>query len=417
MQRVGIPFLFLVTAWTNSLASKTSEVFWPGWLGPNRDGQVDYFEAPTEWPMELENVWSKEVGEGSSMPIVVDGRVYQHARQNGEEVVWCLDLGSGNVLWRKSDRVPYRISYFGERHGDGPLSNPIYANGRLFTFSVTGILSAWAADSGELLWRRDYSERFAPTHPKWGHSTSPLVDGEQVVVHFGSDDDGVLVALDVATGEEVWTEGEDGACHASPILVEIDGVRQIVEWNDESVVGLESQTGRRLWSYFLPHRGSNQNSPTPVYYRGRIIVGGENRGIRSLEPIRENGKWRVEENWHQRKVSLNMASAILSEGSLYGLSHFRQGQFFRMDPETGEVIWTSPSRMGEYATFLAIPDHVMILRDDATIEVLRSEGEEYRTVASYEVAESPTWTAPILLMDGILVKDRRKLFRWKFINE
>ncbi len=73
--------------------------------------------------------------------------------------------------------------------------------------------------------------------------------------------------------------------------------------------------------------------------------------------------------------------------------------------------------MGEYATFLAIPDHVMILRDDATIEVLRSEGEEYRTVASYEVAESPTWTAPILLMDGILVKDRRKLFRWKFINE
>ncbi len=229
MQRVGIPFLFLVTAWTNSLASKTSEVFWPGWLGPNRDGQVDYFEAPTEWPMELENVWSKEVGEGSSMPIVVDARVYQHARQNGEEVVWCLDLGSGNVLWRKSDRVPYRISYFGERHGDGPLSNPIYANGRLFTFSVTGILSAWAADSGELLWRRDYSERFAPTHPKWGHSTSPLVDGEQVVVHFGSDDDGVLVAFDVATGEEVWTEGEDGACHASPILVEIDGVAKL--WN------------------------------------------------------------------------------------------------------------------------------------------------------------------------------------------
>ncbi len=406
--------LTLLSLWAVEETLHASELYWPGWLGPNRDGRVDYFEAPNEWPQELQKLWSKEVGEGSSMPIVVDGRVYQHARQRGEEVVWCLDLESGEVIWRKSDRVPYRIPHFGESHGDGPLSNPTYANGRLFTLSVTGILSAWGVDSGALLWRRDYADRFVTTHPRWGHSTSPLVDGEQVVVHFGSDDDGALVALDVATGEEVWTEGEDGACHASPILVEIDGVRQIVEWNDESVVGLESQTGRRLWSYFLPHRGSNQNSPTPVHYQGRIIVGGENRGIRSLEPIRESGEWRVEENWHQRKVSLNMASGILSEGNLYGLSHFRQGQFFRMDPMTGEVVWTSLSRMGEYATFLAISGHVIILRDDATIDVLRSDGAEYHPVATYEVAESPTWTAPVMLKDGILVKDRRKLYRWKF---
>ncbi len=229
---------------------------------------------------------------------------------------------------------------------------------------------------------RDYGHRFAKTHPAWGHSTSPLVDGDQVVVHFGSDEAGVLVALDVATGEEVWTEGEDGACHASPIIVELEGVRQIVEWNDESVVGVESQTGRRLWAYDLPHRGSNQNSPTPVYHEGRIIVGGENRGIRSLEPILENGKWRVEERWHQRRVSLNMASSVLSEGSLYGLSHFRQGRLFRLDPQSGEILWTSPSRMGEYATFLTVPGHVIVLRDDATMETLQSGESEYSPIAS-----------------------------------
>ena len=394
-----------------------SDVIWPGWLGPNRDGRVKYFEPPSEWPKHVKQSWSLQVGEGSSMPVVADGRVYQHAREGGEEVVWCVDLKTGDVLWRKSYRVPYRIPNPGGRHGNGPLSNPALADGRLFTLSVTGILSAWATDSGKLLWRRGYANRFRRSHPDWGHSTSPLVDGEQVVVHFGSDDAGVLVALDVATGDEVWTEGEDGACHASPIIVELHGVRQIVEWNDEAVVGVESHTGRRLWSYYLPHRGSNQNSPTPVFHEGRFLVGGENRGIRSLEPKLENGKWRVEENWHQRKVSLNMASAVMSGDSLYGLSHLKRGQFFRLDPETGNIIWFGPPRMGEYATFLTIPGHIVALKDDGTLEIIPADEDSYRSVASYKVANSPTWAAPVLLTDGVLIKDRTKLYKWSFLKD
>lgn len=414
MDRLGRIILVVLVS---CAALQASEVYWPGWLGPNRDGRVDYFQTPAEWPDSVKPVWSIEVGEGSSMPIVVEGRVYQQSRQRGEEVVWCLELDSGKVIWRESYEVSYQIRSPGERHGNGPLSNPTLAGGRLFTLSVTGILSAWAADSGNLLWRRDYADRFRKSHPDWGHSTSPLVDGNRVVVHFGGDHEGVLVALDVATGKEVWTEGEDGVCHSSPILAELQGVRQIVEWNDEAVVGIESETGQRLWSYNLPHSGSNQNSPTPVHHKGRILIGGENRGIRSLEPILEDGKWRVEENWHRREVALNMGSAVVSGDSLYGLSHFRQGQLFRLDIDSGEIIWRGPSRMGEYATFLTIPGHVIVLRDHAVIEFIAADEDAYRSVASYEVAESPTWAAPVLLADGVLVKDRTKLFRWKFSKE
>lgn len=348
------------------------------------------------------------------MPLVADGRVYQHARQEGHEVVWCLDLKTGDILWRKSYRVPYNMPGPGQRHGNGPNSNPALADGRLFTMSITGILSAWAMDSGSLLWRRDYADRFRRTYPEWGHSTSPLVDGDQVVVHFGGAPSGVLVALDAATGDEVWTEGEDGACHASPILVEIEGIRQIVEWNHEAVVGVESQTGRRLWSYSLPHRGSNQNSPTPVFHRGRLLIGAESRGIRSLEPKLNNGKWTVQENWHRRDVSLNMASAVASGESLYGKSHLKRGQFFRLDIDTGDIIWLGPPRMGEYATFLTIPGHILVLKDHGILEILASGEPAYRPVASYEVANRSTWAAPVLLSNGMLVKDRNTLYRWSF---
>ena len=407
-------FTFLLLYISSACALPASEVYWPGWLGPNRDGQVDYFEVPEEWPKSVKREWSLVVGEGSGMPIVAEGRVYQHARLSGEEVVWCLDLESGEVLWRKSYPVNYRIQHFGTRHGNGPLSNPTWADGRLFTLSVINVFSAWDADSGELLWRKDYSDQFRNAYPDWGASTSPLVDGEQVIIHFGGARGGVLAAFDVATGKELWTEGNDGACHASPILVELNGVRQIVEWNHDAVVGIESQTGKRLWDYDLPHRGSSQNSPTPIHFQGRILIGGENRGIRSLEPKFENGKWIVEENWHQRGVSLNMASALINGDSLYGKSHLKRGQFFRLDPKTGEPIWLGPARMGEYATFLSIPGHVLVLKDDATLEVLKADAEDYERIAVYPVAESPTWAAPVLLRNGFLIKDRSKLFKWSF---
>ena len=406
--------LLIALAALCSLADLHSEVHWPEWLGPNRDGQVTYFKTPEKWPDGLTQSWNINIGEGSAMPIIANGRIYAHSRQRGEEVVWALDPKTGRVIWRKSYPVDYRIQSWGTRHGNGPLSNPTFADGRLFTFSVTGILSAWDAQSGDLLWRRDYAHQFRQTHPDWGHSFSPLVDGDQVIVHFGGGDSGVLVALNVATGDVVWTEGEDGPSHASPILVTLEGIRQIVEWNYESVVGIESGTGKRLWDYSLPHRGSNQNSPTPVHFKGRLLIGGENRGIRSLEPKLENGEWRVIENWHRRDVSLNMASAIVNGDSLFGKSHFRQGQFFRLDIATGDVIWRGPSRMGEYATFLSVDDRVVILKDDTTLEIIDANSQTYDPIISYEVAESPTWAAPILLKDGFLIKDRTKLFRWRF---
>ena len=67
----------------------------------------------------------------------------------------------------------------GQWHGKGPKSTPALANGRLFTMSITGLLSAWDAQSGQLLWRSDYGSRFKKSHPYWGASTSPLIDGDR----------------------------------------------------------------------------------------------------------------------------------------------------------------------------------------------------------------------------------------------
>lgn len=416
MMRFRSPLLLAVSVLLPcaSPANPEKDFVWPGWRGPDRDARAKNFQVPAEWPKKLTQLWRSEVGTGYGTPIVVGDKILQHARMGDEEVVSSLDLKSGELQWRKSYPVSFKIGSGGQRHGKGPKSSPVYADGLLFTLSITGILSAWDAESGELLWRRDFAERFEPNHPYWGVATSPLVDENRLIVRLGTCDAGSLFALDVASGKEIWSQGAEGTCYSSPILIEIAGVRQIVEWNHDGLTGIDSRSGRVLWAYSFPHLGNNQNTPTPVFHDGRIIAGGENRGMRSIEPRRIDGEWTVRENWRHRDVSLEMSTPVINGDLLYGFSHFKLGQLFCLNPATGKVLWYGPPRTGDNVALLSARDHVFALIDTGELRILRATGDAYRLAASYRVAERETWAPPVLLEDGVLVKDKNHLARWKF---
>ncbi|MEQ9411368.1 MAG: PQQ-like beta-propeller repeat protein [Fuerstiella sp.] len=402
----------LLSSLALTVAVPAADVSWPGWMGPNRDGWVGDFQPPKEWPSQVQPVWQVDVGEGYGSPLVSDGRVYQHSRQGDNEVLWCLDLKTGEERWRQNYSVPFRIGGGGERHGKGPKSSPVMASGRIFTMSITGILSAWDADSGEPLWKADYPSSAERNFPYWGVSTSPLTDGDHVVVHFGTDDAGVLVALDAATGKEVWRLEGDGPSYSSPLLVEIQGVRQIVEWNHEALTGVDSSSGKLLWSYPFPHVGSDQNMPTPVFHQGRVLLGGENRGIVSLEPVRSGDTWTVSRRWHQKAVALNMSSAVINDNLLFGFSHYDSGRLFCLDPETGEVLWKGPPRAGDNVMFLSVPGYVVALNANGQLQVIEATGDKLKIAARWRVSETDTWAPPVLLPNGFLIKDTDKLTRW-----
>ena len=138
---------------------------------------------------------------------------------------------------------------------------------------ITGILSAWDAKFGTRLWTVDHRSKFGKRpHPYWGMATSPLVINDRLYVHFGDDEKGFLAALDEETGIEIWRHGKDGTAYASPLFAEFGGVRQIVEWNHEDLLGIEVQSGQLLWKYHLPDAA---NMPTPTIHNGHVLVGGE----------------------------------------------------------------------------------------------------------------------------------------------
>ena len=125
---------------------------WPQWRGPSRDGSV-LAALPTQWPEALKKRWETPVGAGHASPVVSGNRVVVIAREGEQEIVRALDLASGKEIWRAANHAPYTINSAAWAHGAGPKSTPAIAGGRVFTFGIGGILSAFDLASGTLLWR------------------------------------------------------------------------------------------------------------------------------------------------------------------------------------------------------------------------------------------------------------------------
>src|SRR5205823_8147370 len=112
---------------------------WPQWRGPNRDNEVIGFTVPQSWPKTLTQKWKVTVGLGDASPDLVGDKIYVFTRQGQEEVIQCLDAGTGKVLWEDKYKAE-QVKGPGSGHA-GPRSSPAVAEGKVCTFGVGGVLS------------------------------------------------------------------------------------------------------------------------------------------------------------------------------------------------------------------------------------------------------------------------------------
>ena len=281
-----------------ALASSAAAQDWTQWRGPNRDGVVPSFREPATWPDALTKHWELDVGLGYASPILVGDRLYLHTRQGEDEIVQALDAASGDLLWRQSYPAPFEMNPFTARHGAGPKSTPTFADGRLFTFGKSGIVTAFEAETGRLLWQTTAP----PVQPLYHAAMSPLVDGDLVILHVGGDDDGALTAFDVATGDVRWSWDGDGPAYGSPMVFELAGTRQVVSYTRESLVGLSAASGELLWR--RPGRKENILTQTPILYGDTVIEAMNAEGITAFRVSRDGDGWRTKDVWHTDEVSL-----------------------------------------------------------------------------------------------------------------
>ena len=401
----------LTTILATLVLTASLQAQWPQWRGPNRDGIVPKASVPAEWPANAKVKWKYDVGEGYSSPVVSNNRVYVHSRKDPEEIVTALDLTTGKPVWTQKYQSAMNKNKYAAQMSKGPFSTPLVSGGRVFTLGTTGVLSAFDAATGAVKWRKDWSKDIDMTKLFTGTAMSPVIDGGLLIVHVGDDSKGAFRALDPATGAEKWSLPGHGPGYASPIIATFAGTRQLVTMTDKAVVGVNTATGKQLWTIPFPDEW-NENIVTPVVAGDLLIVSGTRKGTLGYRIEKKDAGLAATQVWHNNDVPMYMSSPIVDGTFLYGFSSKRKGQLFCLDAKTGTVKWATDGRAGMNAAIQSAGADLVVLTTEGELIVVRKSPEKYQEVRRYKVADGQTWAQPVLLGRDIVIRDAQSVSLW-----
>jgi outer membrane protein assembly factor BamB len=387
---------------------------WPQWRGPNRDGKVAAEHVPPSWPAKLSPKWTQKVGEGYSTPVVSGGRIFVHGRQDPDEVVTALDVATGKVAWSDRYQSAFNKNKYATQMSKGPFSTPLVANGIVYTLGTSAVLSAFDVKTGALKWRKDWSKEIDTSKLFTGTAMSPILEKGRLIVHVGDDSEGAFYALDPTTGAETWTLPGHGPGYASPVSWGIIAASrkpesQIITMTDKAVVGVHSGTGKLLLQISFPDEW-NENIVTPVWASDNIvIVSGTRKGTFGYRVEPKGSQWTATQVWHNTDVPMYMSSPVLDGAFLYGFSNRRKGQIFCLEAATGKVRWATEGRAGGNASLQIAGPNLIVLTTEGDLLVVKKSPEKYEELHRYKVADSGTWAQPVVLQDGIIVRDAQSV--------
>jgi outer membrane protein assembly factor BamB len=374
-------------------AVATTSAYWTGFRGAARDGNYGQQPIRTDWSSGLTPLWKQPIGEGHGSFVIAQGRAFTLEQRGARELAAAYDLATGRELWTNAWNARFRHS----GSGDGPRSTPAWHEGRVYVLGGTGEFRALDAATGRTVWHTNVVADAGAGVTDFGVSASPLVVDNTVVVMAGGANGQSILAYDRASGKRVWGALDDPASYASPMLVTLGGVRQILAVTGRRLVGLSPENGKLLWEFewSFPQQASQPlvAGPDRVFVPGtggmdgtmlQVIAGGD-------------GQFTARELWRTNRMNTNFSSAVLHDGFIYGLD----GAILScVDASTGESKWKG-GRYGAGQLILA-SGHLIVLTEEGELALVRADPKAHQEIRRVPAVEGKTWNHPAI-SDGILL--------------
>jgi outer membrane protein assembly factor BamB len=390
---------------------------WPSFLGPSHNAVSTETRLTRKLPPPL--VWEFPKGMSYTSPAIAGDRLLFVHRLGDEEIVECLHSETGARHWQCKYPTAFEDRY---GYNNGPRASPVVDGERVFTVGAEGRLYCLDLQSGKVVWKRDLRSEYRVPQDFFGTASTPLVEGRFLIVNVGAPGGPTVAALDKETGREVWRAGTEwGPSYASPVPAVVHGKRRVFVFaGGESspptggLMSIDPLTGRVDFS--LPWRSrvvESVNASCPVVFDNKVFISASYRTGSTLVEVQPDFTARV--LWTTQEFALHWNTAIYRDGCLYGFDGRNEpdASLACIDAATGKVRWRQAPEwrevlqtengpreqtLGTYrGSLLAVDGQFLCLGEFGHLLWMELAPDRYKEISrAWLFAARESWALPVL---------------------
>lgn len=411
---------------------------WPQWRGPLFNGSTTETGLPTTWDAAAKTnvAWVAPLpGASAATPIVWGNHVFISSvdRETSDLLALCLDAASGRVLWQKPVGKDRKAPVGGNNMA---CPSPVTDGKAVWFCYGTGTLVAFDFE-GKQLWARELEKDHGEFVVKYGYSSSPLLYKGKLYVlvmqnasaqKYGRTHDkrtepldSFLLALDPATGKELWKHirkttatDESVESYLTPVPYEGSGRSEIIIPGGECVTGHDAATGAELWRWWYQPADRQTwqrtvNSATP----GDGLVFATRPKHRSVYAIKGGGKGELGADalaWRLDKNVPDVLTPLYYQGRLY-VANDSSRVMACLDARTGKLLWEHSLEMKGVlrASFTAGDGKVYVISQNGEAAVLAA-GDEFKVLSRTQMGEGPCQASIAIAGGKLFIRTAKSLF-------
>lgn len=380
-----------------------AEKQWPCFRGPTGQGIARGKKFPQSWNQTENIVWKTKIeGKGNSSPVIWGNQIFiTSASEDGKrrELI-CYNRKNGELLWKGQAPIPESIEklYWKNSYAS---SSPVTDGERVVVFFGNSGMVSYRMN-GELEWTQNLGE-FPTTH---GPGTNPVIYKDKVIlIQDQNRGESVFVALDKQTGKIRWKQKRDRVMGwSSPIIVQVDDHDELIYNGSHNVKGYNPDTGEEIWTL----NGSTREA-VPMIVSGSGLffsASGRNGPIMAIRPGGEGDITETHLFWRNERGGAHVSSPTYYKDRLYMVND--TGVATCLDALTGKTLWRERLK-GRFSMSPVLVGDKLLVTNEEGLSTIFKASDTFEIVAQNDLEEE-TLSTPAVLDGQIYFRTAKYLY-------
>ena len=389
-------------------ALRISAEDWPQFRGPGGEGHSAEKDLPLQWSESQNILWKTPIaGRGWSSPVVSGGRVWLttavERQGNASLRVLAYDVQSGREVVNV-EVFSVRDAFLKNAKNSFASPTPIIEGDRVYVHFGSDGTGAVTTD-GKIVWKTRL-----PYDSMHGNGGSPTLYRDLLIVSCDGSDDAYVVALDKNTGKVRWkTQRREpyDQSYTTPLIIQVNGRDQVVSIGAFRAASYDPLTGKEIWR--VRYGDGFSNVPRPVFSHGLVFIG---TGFQepSMLAVRPTGTGDVT-NTHiaytiERGAPFTPSPIIVGD-EFYMVSDI--GVASCLDVATGKVHWQQRVP-GNYSASPVFADNRIYFLSEEGVATVIAPGKEFRRLAANSL-EGTTFASIAVSQGTFFIRSDTHLYR------